>query len=61
MQISDLNSEFNWRVVAKRKDIEGRRLEPVAIPTEPTPPLPPTVPASMRADRRVPVKFSTTP
>ena len=32
---------FSWRVVAKRKDIVGARLEPVTIPPEPTlPPVP---------------------
>ena len=35
----DLNGAFSWRVVAKRKDITGARLEPVTIP--PAPILPP--------------------
>jgi hypothetical protein len=33
---------FSWRVVAKRKDIAGARLEAVTIPPEPT--LPPPIP-----------------
>ena len=38
---TDLTGEFSWRVVAKRKDITGQRLEPVTIPSEPTlPPVP---------------------
>jgi hypothetical protein len=46
-----LNGAFSWRVVAKRKDIAGVRLEPVTIPPEPTlPPVPdiptPTPPVS---------------
>jgi hypothetical protein len=45
------NGSFSYRVVAKRKDIAGRRLEPVTIPTEkvrsvktasPAIPLPPS-------------------
>jgi hypothetical protein len=40
-------ARFSWRVVAKRKDIAGRRLEPVTIPTEPTlPPVPEGITAS---------------
>ena len=35
----DLSGAFSWRVVAKRKDITGARLEPVTIP--PAPVLPP--------------------
>jgi hypothetical protein len=37
---ADASGEFSWRVVAKRKDIAGPRLEPVTIPPEPTLPLP---------------------
>ena len=37
---ADLNGRFSWRVVAKRKDIKGERLETVTIPTEPTLPPP---------------------
>jgi hypothetical protein len=38
---TDSHARFGWRIVAKRKDIVGRRLEPVAIPPEPTlPPVP---------------------
>jgi hypothetical protein len=36
--------EFSWRVVAKRKDIAGTRLEPVTIPPEPTLPPVPVIP-----------------
>jgi hypothetical protein len=36
-----VSGTFSWRVVAKRKDIAGPRLEPVTIPREPTlPPVP---------------------
>jgi hypothetical protein len=38
---------FSWRVVAKRKDIAGPRLEPVTIPPEPTLPPVPDVPAAV--------------
>jgi hypothetical protein len=38
------DGRFSWRVVAKRKDIGAPRLEPVAIPTEPTLPAVPIVP-----------------
>jgi hypothetical protein len=31
---SDLNGAFNWRVVAKRKDIDAERLERVTLPGE---------------------------
>jgi hypothetical protein len=35
------SGRFSWRVVAKRKDIRGERLEPVTVPPEPIlPPLP---------------------
>jgi hypothetical protein len=38
---ADLNGTFSWRLIAKRKDIKGERLETVTIPPEPTlPPLP---------------------
>ena len=37
---ADLNGRFSWRVVAKRKDIKGERLETVTIPPEPTLPPP---------------------
>ena len=40
----DLNDAFNWRLVAKRKDIAGRRLEAVTFPPEPTLPPVPDVP-----------------
>jgi hypothetical protein len=34
-------ARFSWRVVAKRRDIRGERLERVAVPPEPTlPPVP---------------------
>jgi hypothetical protein len=38
---ADLNDAFNWRLVAKRKDIVAPRLQAVAIPSEPAlPPIP---------------------
>jgi hypothetical protein len=38
---TDLNGTFSWRIVAKRRDIKGARLETVAVPPEPVlPPLP---------------------
>jgi hypothetical protein len=38
---SAADARFGWRVVAKRRDIAGPRLEPVTIPPEPTlPPVP---------------------
>jgi hypothetical protein len=37
---SDLDGAFGWRVVAKRKDIEGKRLETVTVPPEPALPAP---------------------
>ena len=40
----DLNGAFSWRVVAKRKDIKGDRLETVTIPPEPTLPPVPDIP-----------------
>ena len=54
---------FSWRVVAKRKDIEGARLERVEIPKEPTlpdvpasvydpPPSPPDLPRTGVPPRR---------
>jgi hypothetical protein len=33
--VDDLTSTFSWRLVAKRRDIAGRRLEPVTIPAAP--------------------------
>ncbi|HEY1301951.1 MAG TPA: hypothetical protein VGF24_00275 [Vicinamibacterales bacterium] len=39
---------FSWRIVARRKDINGERLAPVTIPPEPT--LPPPVPDAPRRD-----------
>jgi hypothetical protein len=39
--LADLTGGFSWRVVAKRKDIDGERLATVVIPTEPTLPEPP--------------------
>jgi hypothetical protein len=34
-------ARFSWRIVAKRRDIRGGRLEPVIVPPEPTlPPVP---------------------
>ena len=41
---------FSWRVVAKRKDIAGARLERVEVPKEPT--LPTCRPQSTRRRRR---------
>ena len=43
-QSADAAGEFSWRVVAKRKDIAGPRLERVEVPKEPTLP---EVPASV--------------
>jgi hypothetical protein len=38
---ADLNAAFSWRIVAKRKDIPGARLQAVAVPPElGRPPLP---------------------
>ncbi|HEY7059687.1 MAG TPA: hypothetical protein VH458_24295 [Vicinamibacterales bacterium] len=38
---ADLRARFGWRIVARRKDIAGARLEPVTIPQVPTmPPVP---------------------
>ena len=34
-QSSELSGSFSWRIVAKRKDIEGPRLERVTVPPEP--------------------------
>jgi hypothetical protein len=34
------DSTFSWRIVAKRKDIAGQRLETVTVPPEPTLPRP---------------------
>jgi len=43
---ADLDGAFSWRIVARRKDLAGRRLEPVTIPKEPTlPPLPAEIPS----------------
>jgi hypothetical protein len=42
----DLNGTFSWRVVAKRKDITGERLETVRIPPEPVMPSVPGIPAA---------------
>ena len=39
--LADLNGTFSWRVVAKRKDIDGERLATVVIPSAPTLPEPP--------------------
>jgi hypothetical protein len=50
---SDLNGAFSWRVVAKRKDIVGPRLEPVTIPPEPTLPPVPDVPTVSAPHMRV--------
>ncbi len=49
VQSADADGEgtFSWRVVAKRKDIAGTRLERVEIPKEPAVP---GVPASAHAD-----------
>jgi hypothetical protein len=41
---ADLNGTFSWRVVAKRKDITGERLETVTIPPEPILPEPLVMP-----------------
>jgi hypothetical protein len=38
-------SRFSWRVVAKRKDIEGPRFETVAVPREPALPSIPELPS----------------
>ena len=38
------NGAFSWRVVAKRRDIAGPRLETVTIPAEPTMPSVPDIP-----------------
>ncbi len=43
---ADLQGAFSWRVVAKRKDIPGPRLETVTIPPEPTLPAGPDVPTA---------------
>jgi len=32
---TDLNGAFSWRIVARRKDIKGERLETVPVPPEP--------------------------
>ncbi len=32
---NDLSGTFSWRIVAKRKDIDAKRLAPVTIPPEP--------------------------
>jgi hypothetical protein len=41
---AESDGRFSWRVVARRKDIGAPRLEPVAIPAEPTLPAMPGVP-----------------
>jgi len=50
----DLRGAFSWRVVAKRKDIAGARLEPVTIPPAPILPPAPEVPMAPPAAPRVP-------
>jgi len=40
---TESTGRFSWRVVAKRKDIAGPRLEPVTIPPEPTMPSVPDI------------------
>ena len=49
---------FSYRVVAKRRDIPGQRLEKVDIPGAPqrsaAPPAPPTIPAFRRCPTRTP-------
>ena len=40
---TESTGRFSWRVVAKRKDIAGPRLEPVTIPSEPTMPSVPDI------------------
>jgi hypothetical protein len=54
-QGSDLSGAFSWRVVAKRKDITGARLEPVTIPPAPilppVPELPTEAPPAPRVQR----------
>ena len=42
-------TRFSWRIVAKRKDIEGRRLAPVSIPAEPALPSTPSFADAPRA------------
>ena len=39
-------ARFSWRVVAKRKDIRGKRLEAVTVPPEPTLPAVPNIPTT---------------
>jgi hypothetical protein len=41
------SGRFSWRLVAKRKDITGARLEPVTVPSEPTLPRLPNLPPRM--------------
>jgi hypothetical protein len=42
---SDLDASFSWRIVARRKDIAGNRLETVELPTEPALPRIPAISA----------------
>jgi hypothetical protein len=44
---------FSWRVVARRKDIAGRRFEPIALPVRP---VLPEVPASAHAEPPAPLE-----
>jgi hypothetical protein len=44
---------FSWRVVAKRKDIAGERLAPIAVPAEPVLPTQPDISGSPVAPRHI--------
>ena len=47
---------FSWRLVAKRRDIAGMRLEEITVPIEPTlatvPPMPDPGTARLRSGRQ---------
>ena len=54
-QACELDGTFSWRVVAKRKDIQGERLAKVLLPPEPQRPnlpAPETPPALKTPDVR---------
>ena len=48
---SDADATFSWRIVAKRKDIQGDRLAPVEIPKEPKLPEMPAIGPNSRRSR----------
>jgi hypothetical protein len=51
-QAAQVNGTFSWRVVAKRKDAVGKRLERVEIPTPPVLPRPDDRPPATNGSER---------